>query len=173
MYFKKLTDNPILSIGILFVIIFLTTSGGKLIQKYFPGYRQRLMPTSCRALMVKLNRRIPATWSANCDKNNLNVEISYIFPEVKDLNLDKVRAITYRELANAYTHIAKNSPTDNLEKTDIVSVRFESDYLKVNSISEGQFVVKLATLNREELVKQHFQATVKVQEVKKDKTPKK
>lgn len=172
MHFKKLTEKPVLAIGILFMVIFLTTSGGKLIHKFFPGYRQRLSPTYCSTLIAKLNPRLPANWRAECNKNNLNVVIAYKFPNVPNLDLKTVRTISYRELANSYTFLAKNSPYGALEKTDIVSVRLESDYLKLNSISEGQFVIKLSSLTRKEMIKQHIHSTIQVQEVKKDKTPK-
>lgn len=172
MLFSKLTQKPMLAIGILFMVIFLSTTGGKILKRFMPSYGDRLNPTSCRALLVKLNRRVPANWVAACNKNNLNVEVLYKFPKIEKETLENVRAISYRELANAYVFIAKNSPSDNLERTDIVSVRFDSEYLKINSISEGKFVVKLATLTRKELIQQHFHSTVQVQEVKKDKTPK-
>lgn len=150
--------NPLLMIGLLFLFIFIHQLGQN-------GYltRTKLIPTSCRAVLVKLDRRIPKSWNTKCEGNNLAVSIPFVIKkELKDKT--KLRAFAYRELANNLVLIAKNSPEDNLEKTDIVRVQFFGDKLEINAVSEGRYVVKLATIKSPQLLKEHLKNTVQVKE---------
>lgn len=168
MPLKSLMKNPILAIGILFAIIFLFQAGEK--YSWWPSRRQKLMPSSCKAVLVKLERRIPANWKSLCEGksfNNLAVIINYpVEKESKELEEKELNRLIYRELANDMISIAKNSPSDNLERTDIVRIRFNHPQKTVNAITEGKFLVKLQTMTDKNLIAQHFQTTVQVQEAK-------
>ncbi|MGB0452675.1 MAG: hypothetical protein ACPGJV_03100 [Bacteriovoracaceae bacterium] len=160
MLYKSLLKNPILMIGILFMSIFLMTHGKKFMQEY----KTNLTPTSCRALMVKLERRLPAHWKAHCEENNLAVEYSLEIPK-KIQKQNEIRQFAYRELANSLSFIAKNSPEDNMQKTDVVRVRMKLEKLTINAVTEGRFLSKLYSLTDPKLITKHIQATVQVQEV--------
>ncbi len=168
MPLKSLMKNPILAIGILFAIIFLFQAGER--YNWWPSRRQKLMPSSCKAVLVKLERRIPANWKALCEGstyNNLAVIINFPVPkDAKEPNEKELNQLIYRELANNMISVAKNSPSDNLERTDIVRIRFNHPQKSVNAITEGRFLVKLQTMTDKNLIAQHFQTTVQVQEVK-------
>lgn len=126
------------------------------------------MPSSCKAVRVKLDRRIPANWSSFCegkDFNNLAVHINYPAPKNDlDAGKDDIRKLVYRELANDLILIAKNSPSDNLERTNIVRVRFIHPKIQVDAVTEGKYIVKLQTLTNKELIAQHLKVTVQVKE---------
>jgi hypothetical protein len=165
MPFKSIMKNPIFMIGLLFMFIFLNMAGPKL--GWWQSRSDKLRPTSCKAVIVKLERRIPANWRAGCegvDRTNLFVEIKKEFSE--DTTQEQLRPLLYRELANDLISIAKNSPTDNLERTPYVRVKMINEKLILNALSEGHFVSKLSTLRDPKLISEHLKVTVQIQELK-------
>lgn len=160
MIAKNLFKNPILIIGILMMTIFLFNLKKK-------GYfgENKLIPSSCKSVLVMLNKRSPSTWRTECSNNNLSVEV-YKNPDFKKLNtVLKQRAYLYRELANDLSFIAKNSLNESLERVLIVRVKIISKNLDINSITEGRFLAKLATLKDKRFIANHLKATVKVKEL--------
>lgn len=127
--------------------------------------RDRLNPTSCKAVLVKLDRRIPGGWTTSCDGNNLNLAIRHTSLKNEPKELDKVRQIVYRELANSFVLLAQNSPSDNLERTDWISIRYVHPVLEVGALTEGKYAVKFSTIKNKEMLKRHLQATVQVKEL--------
>ena len=166
MPLKSLMKNPVLAIGMLFTIIFLFQVGEK--YNWWPSRRQKLMPSSCKAVRVKLDRRIPANWRSFCegkDFNSLAVEIKYPTEKGQEVKDDKdLKKLVYRELANNLILIAKNSPSDNLERTQMVRVRFFHPQMQVDALTEGKYLVKLQTLTNKQLIAQHLKVTVQVKE---------
>lgn len=170
MIFKWMIDNPIFMIGVILMGLFITSQ----VREGGIGYRDSLTPTSCRAVLVKLDRRIPATWETLCRGNNLNViikkEIEPIYED--DMNqeqkLNRLRQVLYRELANDLITLAKNSPEDNLERTEIVSVKLTHPQMDIGALTEGRFIVKFATLTDTNLILEHLRETVQVQETIKE-----
>lgn len=153
--------NPILMVGILMMSILLF----QLSEKGFFGNKSKLIPSSCRAVRVKLDRRIPANWKTYCEGktvNNLVVEIKSTLEKNKDLKL--LKAALYRNLANDMVLIAKNSPSDNLERTDFVRLKVIHSAGEINAITQGRFLVKLATLKDLKLISEHIKTTVQVSE---------
>lgn len=132
------------------------------------SYRESLNPTSCKAVLVKLDRRIPASWQTECQGNNLNVIITKNFTAKDEKDLDALRRILYRELANDLVSLAQNSPIDNLERTDYVSLKIIHPKMEIGALSEGKYVVKFETLRDQRLIMEHLQQTVQVQETLKD-----
>ncbi len=161
MLLKSLTKNPVLIVGILMMSIFLMTVGRR--QGWFN--RDNLIPTSCRAVTVKLDRRIPASWSTQCEGNNLLITMNFAEEKDKPIADAELRTVLFRTLANNLKSVALNSPSDNLERTDIVSVRLIHPRMTINSVSEGKYVVKLATMNDPAMIAEHLKVTVQVQEV--------
>lgn len=161
MFLKSLIKNPILVIGVLLMSIFLMNT----FMKEGLWNRDRLNPTSCKAVLVKLDRRVSGGWTTSCDGNNLNLAISHVVGEKEPTDLDTVRKIVYRELANSLVFLAKNSPSDNLERTDWVSIRYVHPKLEVGALSEGKFVVKFSTIKNKGMLMKHLQATVQVKEL--------
>lgn len=161
MLLKSLTKNPVLAVGILMMVIFLMTVGRQ--QGWFK--RESLIPTSCKAVLVKLDRRIPANWSTECEGNNLAIRMNFAEEKDKPIDEKNLRQVLFRSLANNMKSIAVNSPSDNLERTDIVSIRLIHPKLTINAVSEGKYVVKLATMNDPAMIAEHLKVTVQVQEV--------
>lgn len=166
MILKTIMKNPVLMIGILFMVIFLMEAN----RKGYIGQREKLVPSSCRAVRVMLDKHIPTNWKTEClgnDFNHLKIEVNYELSEKTPTPVEKLRPILFREVANYLIFTAKNSPTDNLGRTRQVQLTLNHKDLTINAISEGQFVAKLATLTDKQLIAQHFQRTVQVQEIKK------
>ncbi len=163
MPFRKLMKNPILAVGILMMFIFLATYGPKL--GLWEARSDKLRPTSCKAVLVKLKKRIPANWSAFCEgdtKDNLAIKIQSSHLDIKDIN--KLRPLLYRQLANDMISTAKTSPKDNLERTPYVRFHVVHPMLNLNALTQGQFLVKLSTLRDPKLIAEHFKVTVNIQE---------
>jgi hypothetical protein len=158
MVIKTLMKNPVLIMGILMMGLFLnslrTGSNKIFINRKIEAY-------SCTAVVVKLERNVPATWSLNCNKNNLEVYIKYdkVFKQVIH-----VKPFLYRELANNMTQIAKNSPYETLERVNIITLKIENPQMEINAVTEGKFIVKLANFKTNKFLSEHLKATVQVQE---------
>lgn len=163
MIAKSLLKNPILMVGILMMAIFLWNLSSK--YGWMTNRNEILKARSCNAVLVKLERRIAANWSAQCEKNSLAVEIDFVFDTSKLKNPNDFKRIIYRELANNLVFVSKNSPADNLERTDYVRIRLKHKDLTVNALASGKHVAKFQTLTNPKIIAQHLQATVTVQEV--------
>jgi hypothetical protein len=150
--------------GILMMAIFLFQLRDK---GFFQARRDKMIPTSCKAVRVKLDKRIPSNWNSKCEGNNLSVSINYLLEKSKVIDANQIRAILYRELANDLILIAKNSPIDSLERTHIVRVQIKHNDFYINAITEGKFLIKLSTIKSLDLIKEHIRATVQVKESKK------
>ncbi|EQC49976.1 hypothetical protein M899_2716 [Bacteriovorax sp. BSW11_IV] len=113
-----------------------------------------------------LNKRIPANWATKCDGNNLHVDINSTIDAsklVKEKNALKMAV--YRELANSLIFIAKNSPSDNIERTDAVTLTLTQAQIKINAATMGKDIAKFRTLKSEKFIMDHLYASVKVQEI--------
>ena len=134
-------------------------------EKFSLGFRSdRLIPYSCKALRVKLDRRIPANWSSRCEKNSLFVEINGDGLGKVLANKNDKKAFIFRELANSLMIVATHSPSDNLERTDEVLLRFHYQGMAVNALTAGKDLVKLQGVQDKELIAKHLRSTVKIQE---------
>ena len=170
MIAKNIMKKPILVIGILMMFIFLSNLYNK---GYFSKRAELLKATSCRAVVVKLERRVPMTWEILCHNNNLTVKIPYSLSKNKTLKNPAMKsALLYRELANNLKLIALHSPDDNLERTFLIRVVLKSEDLVINSITEGKHLVRLRTLKTPEMIGEHLKRTVKVKETRRATTKK-
>lgn len=157
MFAKFLISKPILTIGILMFILVWVGSGGK--NPFFE--RDALKPTSCKAALVKLEKRLPSDWKLFCEENNLAVEINE-----KDHKLEgkELTALMYRQLANYLVEIGRASESDILEKVYIVRLKLMHKKIEVNAVTEGKYIVKLSTLTSPDFIREHLQQTVQVKE---------
>jgi hypothetical protein len=166
MAFRWMMNNPIFMIGVILMGLFITSQ----VREGGLGYKESLMPTSCKAVLVMLDRRIPETWTTRCRGNNLNITIKKSMDPAYEEGMDEeqklqmLRQLLYRELANDLITIAKNSPTDNLERTDYISLRLVHSKLEIGALTEGRFVVKFSTITNTNLILEHLKETVSVQE---------
>ncbi len=167
MPYKSLMKNPMLAIGVLMMVIFLFQANKK--YNWWESRKQKLMPSSCKAVLVKLDRRIPQNWHTQCEGtsyNNLVVEVNFpVEKSSESEDIKQVRAKLYREMANDLISVAKISPEDNLQNTDIVRLKMIHPKLIINAITEGKYIVKLKTLTDKRLIAEHLKVTVQVQEV--------
>ena len=70
MVLKSLMKNPMLMIGFLFLAIFLFQLRD---QGYFDQRSAKLIPTSCKAVKVRLDKYLHDSWEISCNENNLEV----------------------------------------------------------------------------------------------------
>lgn len=156
---RLLMQKPILAIGILMFSIFMFQVARE--QKWGLFHNDKLLATSCKAVLVRLDKKIPANWKVFCEGNNLAVEINEIGipPEAKN-----IKALIYRQLANHMSFVARMSTADILEKVDFVRFRLDHPQITINAVTEGKFIVKLVTLESPEHIMTHLQSTVQVKE---------
>jgi hypothetical protein len=119
------------------------------------------MASSCKAVLVRLEKKIPANWKAFCEGNNLAVEIKEVVIPKGATNL---KPLMYRQLANYMAFIARSSHSDILEKVFLVRIKLMHPKMEINAVTEGKFIVKLATLEVPEHIMTHLQSTVQVKE---------
>jgi len=162
---KILLKNPVLGVGILFMIIFVLDASRRGV---FKIHNDKLKAYSCNAVLVPLDRRKPDNWNTSCNANNLNIviDLSKELSKIKELKMIK-RAI-YREMANSFTILAKASPQDNLERTDMIVIKIQSSKIHIHALSEGKFVIKFATMKHKTAILNHLKSTVTVKEFPKN-----
>lgn len=156
---RYLMQKPILAIGIIMMGLFLYQVARD--QKWGIFYNEKLIATSCKAVVVKIQKQIPENWKTFCEGNNLAVEIKELAVPPEATNL---RSLMYRQLANHMSYVARISHTDILEKVDFVRFRVEHPKMVINAVTEGKFLVKLATLESPEHIMTHLKSTVQVKE---------
>ena len=156
MLWNSLMKKPILMIGIIMFSLFLYQLASK--EKWGIFANNKLIPTSCKGVLVGLEKRIPQNWKVFCEGNNLAVEIKEIaIPE----NADNLKSLMYRQLANHMSHVARISAVDK-----VLFVRFHVVHPKItiDAVTEGKYIVKLATLENAEHIMTHLKTTVQVKE---------
>ncbi len=124
-------------------------------------YNEKLIPTSCKAALVRLEKKIPENWKMFCEGNNLAVEIKEVAIPEGATNLQK---LMYMQLANHMAFTARNSQVDILEKVFFVRFKLKHPKIEINAVTEGKYIVKLATLETPEHIMTHLKSTVQVKE---------
>jgi hypothetical protein len=157
---QKILKYPLAIMAILFsYLLFVYFDKGGL----FNRRKQLLEGTPCIAALVKLELRIPKNWKANCDKNNMVVDVEEEVPATIS-DPAKIKVYIYREMANHLSFVAKNAPVANLENIATVLVKVNSKTINVEALTTGDSLVKLTTLNSPEIIRAHLKNTVKVKE---------
>jgi hypothetical protein len=151
--------KPMLAIGIILFGLFIMQVSKQ--EQWGLFQNQKLIPTSCRAVTIPLEKKIPANWKVFCEGNNLAVEIDELAVPEKATN---IKTLMYRQLANHMAFVARSSPTDILEKVYLVRLRLSHAQMEINAVTEGKFIVKLATLETPEHIMTHLKSTVQVKE---------
>lgn len=156
---RYLMQKPVLAIGLILFGLFITQVSRK--QKWGIFHNDKLIATSCKAATIRIDKKIPGNWKIFCEGNNLAVEIveTTIPPAAKNL-----KALMYRQLANHMSFVARVATVDILEKVDFVRFRLDHPKMTINAVTEGKFIVKLATLESPEHIMTHLQSTVQVKE---------
>jgi hypothetical protein len=112
-------------------------------------------------VLIRLEKKVPENWKVFCEGNNLAVEINEIAIAEKATN---IKLLMYRQLANHMAYVARLATIDILEKVMFVRFRLTHPDLTINAVTEGKFIVKLATLENPEHIMTHLKSTVQVQE---------
>ena len=157
MLWNSLLKKPIFAIGCIMFGLFLYQVGTK--ENWFG--KRRFETTSCTGVVAKLEKNIPGNWKIFCEGNNLAVEINENSIPENDPNY---KSLLYRQLANHMAYVARNSTLDILEKVMFVRLRLHHPKLQIDAVTEGQYIVKLATLEKPEHIMAHLKATVQVKE---------
>lgn len=123
--------------------------------------REKLMPTSCSAVIVKLQKRIPGHWKVDCKENDLSIEYTV---DANIPNLDTLRQAMYKDLVNNIVLATRNSPLDSLENVRKVEFVANHKQLEIKAITSGKWVVKFATMNEPKFIMDHLRATTVVKE---------
>tara|TARA_B100000886_G_C20148384_1_gene376970 strand:- start:44 stop:544 length:501 start_codon:yes stop_codon:yes gene_type:complete len=163
--FSYLIRKPILSIGILFFIIFLFQ-----LQKsgYFEKRRKVFSAASCTAVVVKLKKIVKSNWSLECKghfaerTDTLEVTINQEIPITNKKITPK--AFVYREMANHLSFIAKNSPIDNLERLSWLKISIVLSSGQADGVISGELLSKMSTLKTQEGLMGHLKNSVNVKD---------
>lgn len=159
MLWNSLMKKPILVMGIVMFSLFLYSVSQK--HKWGIFHNDKLISTSCSGALVRLEKKVPENWKVFCEGNNLAVEIREIaIPE----KADNIKLLMYRQLANHMAYVARLATTDILEKVLFVRFRITHPDLIINAVTEGKYIVKLATLENPDHIMTHLKSTVQVQE---------
>lgn len=156
---RYLMQKPVLAIGLIMFGLFIYQVARD--QKWGIFHNEKLIATSCKAVIVRLEKKVPANWKVFCEGNNLAVDIEEIAIPPEATNL---KTLMYRQLANHMTFVARNSHADILEKVYFVRFKLEHPKMVINAVTEGKFIVKLATLETPEHIMTHLKTTVQVKE---------
>ena len=164
MISKVIFKNPILIIGILFIIIFLFQFKNS---DFFKERKQKFVASSCQATLVKLKKRIPSSWSVKCSgefynkTDTLHIIINHKFKNPpKDHK--KYKVLLYRELANFLFSIASKSPNDNLEKINNIKIQLKTKKASLQGSTKGKFLSKMTTIKSNQILKEHLKTTVNI-----------
>lgn len=162
--FKYFIKKPILSIGILFFIIFLfqlNKSG------YFEKRRKVFSAASCTAVVVKLKKVVDNSWTLECSghfaerTDTLEVRVNLLpLPNSKISS----KAYAYREMANKLSFISKNAPNDNLERLSWVKISIILPDGQADGVVNGMLLSKMRTLKTQEGLMGHLQNSVNVKD---------
>ncbi len=152
-------EKPILAIGLLLFGLFIFQVSNE--KKWGLFNNPKLTATSCHAVVIKLEKIIPGNWKLICEGNNLAVEINEIAIPKGATNL---KTLMYRQLANHMAYVARQTHSDILEKVFFVRFKLSHPKMVINAVTEGKFIVKLATLETPEHIMSHLQSTVQVKE---------
>lgn len=159
MFWNSLMKNPVLTTGIILFGMFLYQVASK--EKWGIFANQKLISSTCKAVVIQAEKKVPANWKLFCEGNNLAVEIQEIAVPPKAAHLE---ALMYRQLANHMSYIAKVSLPDMLEKVDFIRFRLDHENIQINAVTEGKYIVKLATLESPEHIMTHLKSTVQVKQ---------
>lgn len=170
MAIKTFLKNPVFMIGILFAIIaYLDYEKRKEGSSLFE--REALKSTSCHAILVSLEKRVPKNWKVSCQGNVLYAKIEEKkLPDGKalsDLKTPELKTYLYRQLANHLIFISKNILSESLARVDLIKMVMKSPNLDIEAFSTGEAITHLATLKNPEFIKKHLQNSVKIKEVSK------
>jgi len=151
--------NPVLTMGIIMFSLFLFQVYKK--EKWSLSLNEKLNSTSCKAALIRIEKKIPGNWKVYCEGNNLAVEINEILipPEATS-----IRPLMYRQLANHMSFIAKISTQDILEKVFFIRFKINHPKMEINAVTEGKFLIKLNTLETTDHIMTHLKSTVQVKE---------
>lgn len=152
-------QKPVLAIGLIMFGLFLYQVASK--EKWGIFANPKLASTSCSGVIIRLDKKIPENWKVFCEGNNLAVEIreNTIPPGASNL-----QSLMYRQLANHMAFVARISHTDILEKVTFVRFKISHPKMVINAVTEGKYIVKLATLETPQHIMAHLQSTVQVKE---------
>ncbi len=156
---KYLMEKPVLALGLLMFGLFIYQVSSD--QKWSIFQNDKFLTTSCKGVLVRLEKKVPANWKLLCEGNNLAVIIDEIAVPPGATNL---KTLLYRQLANHMSFVARNSHTDILEKVMFVRFKLIHQKLTINAVTEGKFIVKLSTLEAAEHIMTHLKSTVQVKE---------
>lgn len=156
---KYLMQKPVLAIGLIMFGLFLFQVARD--QKWGIFYNEKFISTTCKAVVIPLEKQVPENWKLFCEGNNLAVVINELAIPPGATNL---KTLMYRQLANHMSFVARKSYPDMLEKVMFVRFRLIHPKMTINAVTEGKYIVKLATLELPEHIMTHLQSTVQVKE---------
>jgi hypothetical protein len=160
MIWQQALKYPMLVIGIILFSLFIMDENTS---KWWNSFSTRFIPSTCNAVKERIAPKAPNNWTIECPGTELlilNVSQNKQSPSTAML-----RKYLYRELANTYVNFAKFSNPETLSQLQNLKVNIDHPQMKIESISDGEAVVKFITMKDQNMIIRHLGATVKVKEI--------
>ena len=146
--------------GILMMIAFILNIKNRGINLF---NRDALHPTSCKAVLISVEKKLPKNWKAHCEKNTLKIEIQ---TTLDSPNVDLLREALYLELGNNIVFLAKNTSPGTMDYVDLVEIYQINHRYDIRAYTKGKDISKFSTMNDKKFILEHLKATVTVRETK-------
>jgi hypothetical protein len=162
MLWNSLIKKPVLVLGVLMMGIFLYDYFNRSeTERGILRFRKEFIVSSCSGVIGSLKTKVPDNWKLKCENENLAITIQ---KEQSFNDTNELKTYLYRELANSLSFISKNAAEESLAKILIIRLEIFHRNLRINAVTEGQYLVKLKNLRDPNFIRDHLQATVNVKE---------
>ncbi len=161
MIWKNALKYPVLAIGVILFVLFLTDPKTKKWLKKYSGSR---IPNTCRSVMEKVEKKAPDNWEMECPGTQLlKIAIEH---NSRHTNILSLRPEMYKNLANSYVKLAQLSNPETLAGLKYVKMKLINEQLTIDSKTDGQAVVELLKRKTPQAIAEHLKLTVKVKEIR-------
>lgn len=150
---------PVLILGIIMFGIFISQDSTK---KWWNKISRRYIPSTCNAVMDRVQKKAPSTWDLECPGTQLLI-LTVDFEKTAKSHQEQ-RVMMYKEVANDLSRLAQFSNIETLEYLKHIKLILKHPHLEITAITDGQAVAKFKVLKRQEEILQHLRLTVKVSE---------
>lgn len=162
MIWKNALKYPVLVIGLVLFVLFITDPKTK---KYWEKSQRRFIPSTCDAVMDRVEPKAPNNWKFDCPGTQLLI-INISSKDIK--NAPNYRVLMYRSLANSLKKLAEYSNIETLEYLKNIEMILTHPKLTIKSKTDGQAVAGLIKLSDQADIARHLKLTVKVKEFVQD-----
>lgn len=162
MFWKNALKYPALIAGIIMFSLFLADPKTK---DWWERVQGRFKPSTCGAIMDRLEEKMPDEWSLKCPKvSHMQLEVEF---EEDFKNFENLRMAAYRKMANDLKSLALMANAETLQNLGTFEILVVHDLIEVWGVTDGQALVQLRDKSTQNEMAEHLELTVKVKEKRK------